>query len=425
MLHHNACAAFEQRGNYWYMLPEYAQCRKAVWDAVNPHSGRKRIDEAFPKKIRLKTLEQEMKIVFLNGSTFQLMGSDNYNALVGSTPVGVTFSEYALSNPSSWGFIRPIVLENNGWAIFNSTPRGKNHFHKMMQMAEKSDKWFSQTLTVADTNIFSNEDLLEELRELQDEHGETYGKAIWLQEYYCSFEAAIPGSIWGEAIANVTQREGVREVEHLEGFPVHTAWDLGRDDDTAVWFYQVIGNELHIIDYYADNFREIPFYAQMLRDKTEKYGYQYGVHWVPHDAVPTRLGMGGKSMMQQFIDEKVGQFAVVPNMGKDKGIQAARATFKLCYFDREKTFAGLEHLKSYHRKYDEKTKTFSEQPEHDQSSHAADAWRYLSLSWKLSKQQVPELTQAEKFHKGNVVNVSFGDLKKAHFRKKRLEREYG
>jgi hypothetical protein len=96
MLHHNACAAFERVGNYWYLMPEYSQCRKALWDAVNPHSGIKRIDEAFPKELRKRTLEQEMKIEFINGSTFQLVGSDNYDSLVGSTPAGVSYSEYAI-----------------------------------------------------------------------------------------------------------------------------------------------------------------------------------------------------------------------------------------------------------------------------------------------------------------------------------------
>src|SRR5210317_1292993 len=151
MLHHNACAAFERKGNYWYMLPLYNQCRKAIWNAINPHTGKKRIDEAFPHEVREKTLDNEMFIEFKNGSTWQLMGSDNYDALVGSPPIGLTFSEYALSNPSAWGFLRPIMLENGGWAIFNSTPRGKNHFKKMIDMAESSEDWFAERLTVDQT----------------------------------------------------------------------------------------------------------------------------------------------------------------------------------------------------------------------------------------------------------------------------------
>ncbi len=377
----------------------------------------KRIDEAFPREIREKTLDNEMFIEFKNGSTWQLMGSDNYDALVGSPPIGLTFSEYALSNPSAWGFLRPIMLENGGWAIFNSTPRGKNHFYKMMAFAEKSKDWFADRLTVDQTGIFTNEQLLTELKELQSEHGDSYGKAIWLQEYYVSFEAAIPGAIWGEALTKLTVGQRITDVPYDKDFPVFTAWDLGRDDDTAVWFYQVIANELRIIDFYSNNFQEIPFYAQMLRDK----GYVYGIHWVPHDAKPKRLGMGGKSILQQFIDEDVGEFALVPNLSIEDGIQAGNATFHRCYFD-HKCEKGIEHLKSYHRSYDEVKKTFSTTPVHDEHSHAADAFRYLSLTWRQSKAQVPQLTQNEKFHSGNVVGINFGAMKEEHFRKKRVER---
>ena len=417
MLQHNACATFERVGNYWYLLPEYAQCRKAIWDAVNPHTGIKRLEEAFPHEIRENTLQQEMKIVLKNGSTWQLMGSDNFNALVGAPPIGLTFSEYALSNPSSWGYLRPMVLENGGWAIFNSTPRGKNHFKKLLDLAEHSDDWFSQRLTVDSTNIFTQKQLLTELEELQSEHGDSYGKAIWLQEYYCSFEAALPGAIWGEALTKLSQRGGVREVEYDPAFPVHTAWDLGRDDDTAVWFYQTIANEVRIIDYYANNFKEIPHYAQMLRDKP----YIYGMHWVPHDARPKRLGMGGKSILQQFLDEDVGNFAIVPNLSIEDGIQAGNATFHRTFFD-HKCAEGVEHLKSYCRKYDEVKKTFSTTPVHDSHSHAADAFRYLSLTWRQSKAQVPELSQSQKFHTGNITSVNFGAMKKRHFQRKRDER---
>ncbi len=309
------------------------------------------------------------------------------------------------------------MLENGGWAIFNSTPRGKNHFKNLCDMAEKNPDWFYSHLTADDTRIFTEKQLQNELMELQSEHGDTYGTALWLQEYYVSFEAALPGAIWGEKLTEVTVQNRITDVPYEKDFPVFTAWDLGRDDDTAIWFYQVIGGEIHVIDYYENNFKEIPFYAQVLRDRK----YEYGTHWVPHDARPKRLGMGGKSILQQFIDEDVGNFAIVPNLSIEDGIQAANATFPHCYFD-HKCSKGVEHLKSYTRKYDEAKKTFSTSPVHDSHSHASDAWRYLSLTWRQSKAQSPEMTQEEKFYRGNVVGINFGQMKKNHFAKKRAER---
>ena len=112
-----ASAAMQRVGNYWHMLPEQAQARKAIWQAVNPHTGKRRIDETFPHGIRKVTRENEMFIEFINGSTWQLCGSDSYDSLVGSSPLGVVFSEFALSDPASWSYIRPILLENHAGRI--------------------------------------------------------------------------------------------------------------------------------------------------------------------------------------------------------------------------------------------------------------------------------------------------------------------
>src|SRR5690606_41029692 len=106
LLNRTAVAAFERPATYWTALPEYAQARKALWAAVDPHTGKRRIDMAFPQELRESTNEQEMFIRFKNGSTWQLIGSDRYNSLVGAGVAGVTFSECALCNPSASGYIR-------------------------------------------------------------------------------------------------------------------------------------------------------------------------------------------------------------------------------------------------------------------------------------------------------------------------------
>lgn len=418
------------------MLPEYNQCRKAIWDAINPHTGLKRIDEAFPPEVRMRdssngTNKQEMKITFANGSTWQLMGSDNYNALVGSPPIGLTFSEYALSNPSSWGFLRPIMLENGGWAIFNSTPRGKNHFFKLMNMAQESGSWFSEILTNDKTQLFTQEQLKEELDELISEHDETYGTSLWLQEYFCSFDAALPGAIWAESMAKVSAEGRIKDIPHTPGYPVHSAWDLGYDDDTAIWFYQVIQDEIRIIDSFSVNFKDPDYFAEDVLLPKRNLGWRMGNNWLPHDAFAKKQGMGGKTIRQQFSDLRgdiietykydIGGFSRVPNVSKKDGIDAARKTFKRCVFDKSVEEA-TESLKAYRRTYDEDKKIFSNEPVHDWSSHYADAFRYLSLTWRQSKADQVVMSPEEKFTAGNIVNVNFGSMKEAHFKKKRLER---
>jgi phage terminase large subunit len=158
-LHYTAMAAHERVGVYWHLLPQHNQSRKAIWDAVNPHTGKRRIDEAFPVELRATTREQDMVIRFKNGSLWQVIGSDNYDALVGTPPVGVVFSEWALSDPQAWSMIRPILAENEGWALFITTPRGRNHAHRMYEMARESEDWFCERLTALDTGVFSDETL--------------------------------------------------------------------------------------------------------------------------------------------------------------------------------------------------------------------------------------------------------------------------
>jgi phage terminase large subunit len=422
-LHHTACAAFERPGNYWYMLPEYSQARKSMWDAVNAHTGKRRIDEAFPQEIRKYTREHEMMIGLGDTSTFQLVGSDNFNSLVGSPPVGLVFSEYALSDPSAWGYLMPIVEENGGWVGFNSTPRGNNHFKNLCRFAESEPGWFYQSLTADKTGVYTEVQLQAILRELQSTHGEDFGKALWLQEYFCSFDAAIPGSIWGDCITKAEAESRIGRVDHTPGFPVSTAWDLGRTDDTAIWFFQMVAGDINIIDYHASSLKEIPFYAQLLRDRAKERGFVYGTHWIPHDARPRRLGMGGKSILQQLVEEQVGRFVITPRLDVQEGIQAARKTFPLCHFDRERCDSGLEALKQYHREWNDEKKCFEDAPYHDWSSHASDAFRYLSLVWKHPKTREPSTTLREKLFAGNITGQSFGELKKQHFRRMRERRQ--
>lgn len=183
-LHWTAVAAMRRAGTYWHCLPEYAQARKAIWQQVNPHTGKRRIDEAFPPAIRKKINDQEMRIEFLNGSTWQLVGSDSYDSLVGSSPAGIVFSEYALAKPESWDFFRPMLAENGGWALFVSTVRGRNHFYQIGEYAKTRDDWYFIDSTVDTTGVFSRETLDRELSELIAAWGEEIGLAKFRQEYH-------------------------------------------------------------------------------------------------------------------------------------------------------------------------------------------------------------------------------------------------
>jgi len=230
------------------MLPEATQARKAIWSAVNPRTGLRRIDEAFPSEIIARKLENEMLIEFVNGSTWQLVGSDNYNSLVGSPPIGLVFSEFALSDPAAWSYLRPILRENGGWCLFISTPRGRNHFSTFYEEARTDPEWFAELLPATETSVFSPEDLDTERRELIREFGADQGEAIYNQEYLCSFQAGLIGAYYGREMERAEQEGRICNVPYDPRVPVHTSWDLGIHDTMVCWCIQLVGKEVRLID---------------------------------------------------------------------------------------------------------------------------------------------------------------------------------
>lgn len=388
-LHGAAVSAVQRVGSYWHMLPEASQARKAVWDAVDPHKGQRRIDLAFPPEIRAVTREQEMFIRFKNGSTWQVVGSDNFNSLVGSPPIGVVFSEYALADPSAWSYLRPILAENGGWAMFISTPRGRNHFANLVDYAKAHpEEWFAQVLGFEQTKAISPETVEREYRELAAERGDVEAKAIVDQEYRCSFDAALPGAYYGELMARAEREGRIAPLRYWPDRPVGTAWDLGYDDSTAIWFWQEKDGRVRIINYYEASNVGWAHYANRLRELP----YMYADHALPHDGGHDGKNEHGDSVSTML--KKLGvQNRVIP---RDDDLSVAinftRNFLHNCEFTTEPVpFAGedMEHarlrmqrgldtLRLYHREWSDKNRKYHDKPKHDWTSHGADAFRTLA-----------------------------------------------
>lgn len=373
-LNWTAVSAFERIGNYWHMLPEAAQARKAIWDAVNPHTGLRRIDEAFPQEIRATTKEQEMFIRFINGSTWQVVGSDNFNSLVGSTPIGVVFSEWALANPSAWAFLSPILLENGGWALFITTPRGHNHAKKFFDAMRNEPEWFCEVSSVEKTGRFTPEQLAAEKRQLVAQYGEDDGGAKYEQEYNCSFDAAIQGSYYGKVMKNLDEQGRIGDVPYDPSLPCTTAWDLGYGDSTVIWIVQQRGPEVCVIDCIAGSGMGLDWYAKQLSERP----YTYKLHIGPHDADNGEVGTG-KRRIDTLRSLGVKPMRILPRTGVDDGISAVRALLPRCRFDKIKCQRGIEALEQYRKSWDDANKVFRDKPLHDWSSDYADAFRYLAV----------------------------------------------
>lgn len=375
-LQFTACAAHERIGGYWHLLPQQNQARKAIWDAVDPHTGQKRIDWAFPKELRETTREQDMMIKFKSGSTWQVIGSDNYDALVGTPPIGVVFSEWALSNPQAWSLIRPILAENKGWAMFITTPRGRNHAHRMFEMAKDSDEWFAERLVATETGVFSPDVLETERKELITERGDEDGEAIFQQEYMTSFSAGLPGAYYAKLIDKAEQEGRVTSVPYNPQRQVHTAWDLGRNDATVIWFIQRHGTGWAVIDYLANTSVGIDYYVKELREKP----YNYGEHLLPHDAESEQLVSTTGSIKDTVESMGLRNVRIVERTKSvANDINEVRQVLPICHFDKEKCEKGLDALRSYRRVWDEKLRAYRDTPLHDWASDPADAFRTFAV----------------------------------------------
>jgi hypothetical protein len=352
----------ERPGNYWHMLPEFTMARKAIWTAVNSHTGKRRIDEAFPLELRESTNEQEMFIRLKgfgghSGSTWQCVGSDSVTrgSGIGSSTAGIVFSEFALANPSAWAYYRPILEENNGWACFVSTPRGRNHLLSLYNHARSDPAWFAELLTAEDTGALTPEALAEALREYTALYGADQGRASYLQEYFCDFAASVLGAFFGHEMKAVRDEHRIVEVEALEGQYVHRAWDLG------------VGLE---------------HYAEVIERREAEHGWKHGHDYVPHDAKVKEFGTGRTRVetMQSMGLHPL----LVPMASIQDGINAVRRTLPLCVFHPRTEEVGIAALEQYRREWDDEKKCFRASPLHDWCSDRADAFRYLSQAWRYA-----------------------------------------
>lgn len=379
----------QQIGVYYYFFPTYNQGRKILWEGIDKN-GLPFLAH-FPKELIFKKNDQEMMIQLvhpterdekgqpLGGSIFRVIGTDKIDSVVGTNPIFCVFSEYSLQNPRAWDFIRPILAENGGIAIFNYTPRGHNHGKQLWDTAQENpDIWWSQRLTVDDTKAIAPEVLEQERKEMLARTG---NDGLFMQEYYVSFDAPIDGAYYGHMMMQAEKDQRIGNVPYDPALPVHTSWDLGIGDSMAVWFFQAVGQEMRFIDYYENNGEGLTHYIKYLKEKE----YIYGKHYAPHD-IQVRELTSGKSRWEIARGHGI-TFETVANESIEEGIEAVRTMLPRAWFDRNKCQLGINALNSYHKEFDDKHRTYKTKPVHDWASHGADAMRMAALGFREGKKK--------------------------------------
>jgi phage terminase large subunit len=357
---------------YAYIAPTYGQAKRVAWDYLvkysTPLGGTQNISE--------------LRVDFW-GRRIQLYGSDNPEALRGQYFDGVILDEIGDQNPKIWtDIIRPALADRLGWCLFIGTPKGHNHFKDLRDRAETEDGWGLLEFKASQTGVIAQTEL--------DAAKSEMGEDKYLQEFECSFNAAVEGSYYGQILNDLETKNHIQEIPRDDLCRTITAWDLGMGDSTAIWVAQIAGSEIRLVDYYENNGVGLDKYVSWLRDNN----WASAEHILPHDVQVRELG-SGKSRLE-VLQEAGLNVRIASRMSVDDGIQAVRRLLPRCWFNVPAVKQGLDCLRNYRREYDEKRKVFYDRPLHDWSSHGSDAFRYLAIgldegsSWGKSINQPPK-----------------------------------
>jgi phage terminase large subunit len=402
-----SCLSQQVLGTYWHVLPYAKQARAVVWNGIDTQNKRRFLDYFHPKLVDYKN-EQEMRIHFKNGSIWMAIGGDDIDRHVGTNPIGVVLSEWALLDPRVLDYIRPILRENHGWVLTITTVRGRNHAWKHAQRAAdlmlKSPNWLYVNQTVKDTLKADGTPVFGEA-DIQAERDEGMSEELIRQEYYNDPEAPIVGAYYAKELTEARRDKRIIGVPYDPKIPVTTAWDIGFSDFTVIIFYQLVGHEIRIIDCYANSGEEMAHYANVLRQKD----YNYIEHNGPWDVDIKQLAAGGKSVYD--VARKLGiKFRVMPQPGSvTDGIEQVRNIFPRLWFDERKCERLLEALSSYRKEpmaeklqqLGSEEKMYKDVPLHDWTSHYADCFRVLA--WSVRN----KLGKKEKMQDKAVDNYSY------------------
>ena len=349
-----------------YIAPYCKQAKTVVWDYLKRYCGP-------DSGVEARFSESELRADLANGARIRLLGANDPDSLRGVYLDGAVFDEMAQMPLRVWSeVIRPALADRKGWALFIGTPQGRNVFYDLFRRAQRDPDWYAGLYRVSFTGLLDPDELAAAQREMSPEEYE--------QEFECSFTAAVRGAYFGGLMADLERDGRLGVAPHDPAMPVHTAWDLGMSDSTAVWFFQAApGGEIRLVDYYENSGMGLDHYVKVLDGKP----YTYGSHIAPHDIRVRELGTG-KSRLEMARSLGL-RFEVCPNIPLADGINAVRALLPRCRFDAGRCEQGVEALRHYRREYSDRMNAFRPLPLHDWTSHATDAFRYLAVGFRPAR----------------------------------------
>lgn len=359
------CALTHQRQGpplrYAYIAPTRDQAKDIAWAYLKDYASQ------IPGTV---INESELKITFMNKAVIRLYSGENYERMRGLYFDGVVSDEDADIPPQAFDFvILPCLLDYDGWHVRIGTPKGKNAFYKALLAAQKDSESFALILKASESGILSETALSTMRQKLTPDS--------YAQEMECDFTIGRPGAVYAQLIEAARADDRVTKVPVADAL-VHTSWDLGSPANTTVWYWQVVGREVRVIDcdIGIDDITLTKKLARMMQK-----GYSYGKHFLPHDAKQTERS--GANFEQSMIQAGFQNVVCLPRTADVwDGINLLKGLFPSLVFRLPQCEKGLDALEAYHTKEVEVGKIITSEPVHDWSSHTADALRYMAEAFK-------------------------------------------
>ena len=348
-----------------YIAPTYSAAKRIAWVMLREYAG------VIPQT---NFNEAELRCDLPDGKRIWLLGAENPDALRGLRLDAAVLDEYADMNSRLFPeIVRPALSDfGDGKCLWIGTPRGDNQFKRiydtsLQHMEQGDDEWFGMRFPASQTGIIQDKELAA-ARDTMDE-------SQYQQEFECSWSAALVGAYYAKALDRLETKKQIGSIPWEPNAEVWTAWDLGMADSTAIIFGQSIrGERSHrIIDYFEGSGEGLHHYVAHLKSQP----YIYGKHYFPHDVLVRELGSG--SSRYEMLSGLGIRPTVVSKLGLQDGIESVRALIPSLNIDRENCATLIKHLRHYHRSWDARTETWRSKPNHDSSSHAADALRYAAI----------------------------------------------
>ena len=371
--------ALQRIGTHVYLFPMYSQARAVIWNGLD-YDGKPFISN-IPQALIAHKNEARMEIRLINGSRLVLAGSNNIDSLMGTNPVTIIYSEFAIHHPMARQYLNPILVQNNGLEIIQSTPRGMNHLWELYETVRENPKYHIEHLSIKQTCKNDGSPII---TDEQVEEAKLMGMSEEMirQEFYCDFTVGNIGSYFTREIADMEQQGRITTLKPNPRLPLHTVWDLGGTDATAGWLFQIEGSYINLLHVLHDSGQGLEWYLNKAELIRQSFNCRWGNHFMPHDITQAHQGWEQAESRLMIARKKGWFFQVTPKVNFEDGIEALRYILPILRIDKLNCGIGLRAIREYQRQYDESRACYRAKPLDNWATHLVDSLRYLAVNYR-------------------------------------------